>query len=68
MIYGVIIMVTINRKLTPAERANLDNAHAGAEQNAMSIDDIMNAMVELGELFAEQDDALVELAELIEEA
>lgn len=61
-------MVAINRKLTPAERANLDNVRAGAEQNAVSIDDIMNAMVELGELFAEQDDALVELAELIEEA
>lgn len=59
-------MIPINRKLKPAERANLDNAAAGAENNALNINDIMDAMVELGELFAAQDDAIVELAELIE--
>ncbi len=66
MVCGVIRMIAINRKLSPAERAYLDNARAGAEKNALSIDDIMNAIVELGELYAEQDDALVELAGLVE--
>ena len=49
------------------ERAKLDNAQSGAVQNAINIEDLTNALLELGELFAEQDDALVELAELIEE-
>lgn len=48
------------------DKATLENAFANSEQNALSIDDVMNAIVELGELFAEQDDALVELAGLIE--
>lgn len=48
------------------DKAALENAFANSEQNALSIDDVMNAIVELGELFAEQDDALVELAGLIE--
>lgn len=60
-------MVKINRNLRPLERAQLDNAQSGAVQNATNIEDITNALLELGELFAEQDDALVELAELIEE-
>ena len=34
---------------------------------ALTIEDLTAAVVELGELFAEQDDALVELAELISE-
>lgn len=48
------------------DKATLENAFANSEQNALSIDDVMNAIVELGELYAEQDDALVELAGLIE--
>lgn len=52
--------------MTPANRAKLDNASAGTFQN-LSVEDLMNALVELGELFAEQDDALVELAELLVE-
>lgn len=58
-------MVDIIKGLTPAERAALDNASAGVITNGASIEDLMNALVELGELFAEQDDALVELAELL---
>ena len=52
--------------LSPSERAKLDNASAGVFLN-ISIDDIMNALIELGEMASEQDDAIVELAELIEE-
>lgn len=52
--------------LSPSERSKLDNASAGVFQN-MSIEDIINALLELGEIASEQDDALVELAELIEE-
>ena len=36
-------------------------------ENAINIEDIMSALVEVGEIVAAQDDALVELAELIEE-
>lgn len=53
------------RKLALTDMADLENAAAGTAENAVNIEDIMNAIVELGELFAEQDDALVELAELI---
>ena len=67
IICGVKIMVKVNRSLHPMERAKLDNAQSGAVQNATNIEDLTNALLELGELFAEQDDALVELAELIEE-
>ena len=52
--------------LSPSERAKLDNASAGVFLN-ISIDDVINALIELGEMASEQDDALVELAELREE-
>ena len=67
LICGVKTMVKVNRDLHPSGRAQLDNAQSGAFQNATNIEDLTNALLELGELFAEQDDALVELAELIEE-
>ena len=60
-------MIEVNKGLKPAERAELDNAAAGAVTNGAGIEDLMNAIVELGELFAEQDDALVELAGMIGE-
>ena len=61
-------MVLIRKSgMNPMEQANLENAVAGSEINAANAEDIMAALVELGELFAEQDDALVELAGLIEE-
>lgn len=47
--------------------ADIENAAAGAEQNAINLEDVMGALVELGEIVAEQDDALVELAEIISE-
>lgn len=55
------------RTLTPDQLARLENAAAAAEQNTVNIEDITSALVELGELFAEQDDALVELAGMMEE-
>ena len=58
--------VYVKNKMNLAEKAMLENAAAGAEQNALGIEDIMSALIELGELFAAQDDALVELAGIIE--
>jgi hypothetical protein len=49
------------------DRAALENAMAQIVANTQKGDDIENALVELAELFAAQDDALVELAEIIEE-
>lgn len=59
-------MSTLREKLLKAEHDAM-NARADAHQNTVSIDDVMSAIVELGDLFAAQDDALVELAEIIEE-
>jgi len=59
--------VYVKNRLNLNDKATLENAFAGSQQNALSIEDVMNAIVELGDLFAEQDDALVELASLIEE-
>mgnify|MGYP000252310335 CR=1 FL=1 len=61
-------MVPINRSaLTPAEKDALENATAGVAVNSINAEDLMSALVELGDIIAAQDDALVELAELIEE-
>ena len=59
--------VEVNRKLNPRDRAKFDNLNAGVAQNQLSNEDLTNALVELAELYAEQDDALVELAEIIAE-
>jgi len=59
--------VYVKNKMNLHDKATLENAFAGATTNATNIEDVMNAIVELGELFAEQDDAIVELANLIEE-
>lgn len=61
------MQIFINRNLSPKDRAKLDNAVGLSKTNAQNDEDIMAALVELGELFAAQDDALVELAELITE-
>lgn len=45
--------------------ADIEKAAAGTEQNAIDINDVMAALVELGDMMAAQDDALVELAEII---
>lgn len=59
-------MVIIS-KMVAAINRRIEHATAQARQNAENLEDITNAIVELGELFAEQDDALVELAEIIAE-
>lgn len=60
-------MLVKRKKIDLPTLADIENAVAGAEQNAVNIEDIMSALVEVGEIVAAQDDALVELAELIEE-
>lgn len=55
------------KKLDLSMLADLENAAAGAEQNAADVNDIMTALVELGDMIAAQDDAIVELADLIGE-
>lgn len=59
--------IIIKKKMELGEAKDMENALANEEYHRVNIDDIMNALVELGELFSEQDDALVELAELIAE-
>ena len=61
-------MLLKRKKLDLSTLADIENGAAGAEQNAVNIEDIMSALVEVGEIVAAQDDALVELAELIEES
>lgn len=60
-------MLVKRKKIDLPTIADIENAVAGAEQNTVNIEDIMSALVEVGEIVAAQDDALVELAELIEE-
>ena len=55
------------KKLDLADLADIENAVAAAKNNSDAAEDIMGALVELGELFAEQDDAIVELASIIAE-
>ena len=55
------------KRLELPDRAALENAMAQIVVNTQKGADIENALVELAELFAAQDDALVELAEIIEE-
>jgi len=65
----VITLVVIRKKAHDLEiqRKKLDANIQHTIENAGTIEDVLNALAELGELFAEQEDALVELAELIEE-
>ena len=59
-------MALVKRKeLALSTIADIESAAAGAEQNAVDINDVMTALVELGDMMAAQDDALVELAEII---
>lgn len=61
-------MIPIKRSaMNAADMAKLENAVAKSETNELNIEDITNAIVELGDLFAAQDDAIVELAEIIAE-
>lgn len=57
-------MALIKRKTMPASQmAEIENSIAKSAQ----VEDVTNALVELAALFAAQDDAIVELAEIISE-
>lgn len=58
-------MLLKRKKLDLSTLADIENGAAGAEQNAVDIEDVMTALVELGDMMAAQDDAIVELAEII---
>ena len=60
-------MLLKRKKIDLPTLVDIENATAKSEANSLSIDDVMSALAELGELFAEQDDAIVELAGLIED-
>lgn len=65
---GGILMLRIIKRLFPLEKEgeiNRLSAELAAEKTRNA--EIEDALVELGELYAEQDDALVELAGMIEE-
>ena len=47
--------------------ADVEKALADADQNAINVEDVTAALVELGDMLAAQDDAIVELAEIIAE-
>ena len=52
---------------TVRDRCLVEEQAARLEASKLTVEDLTGAVLELGELLAEQDDALVELAELIEE-
>ena len=56
-------MLLKRKKIDLPTMADIENAVAGTEQNAVSIDDIMTALVEVGEIVAEQDDTIAKLTE-----
>lgn len=61
------LKIIINRRLSPKERARLDNAESKLAEEVIRRTELEDAVIELGSLFAEQDDAIVELAEMITE-
>lgn len=67
-VYGVTkLKIIINRRLSPKERARLDNAESKLAEEVIRRTELEDAVIELGSLFADQDDAIVELAEMITE-
>lgn len=61
-------MLKIIRRLFPLEKeGEINRLNKELEEERQKNDDLEDAVVELGELFGEQDDALVELAGMIEE-
>ena len=51
-------MLLKRKKIDLPTLADIENATAKSEANSLSIDDVMSALAELGELFAEQDEML----------
>ena len=64
--YGGFVMLKIIRRKYPlSAEGQLNNAKNELATEKQRNDDLEAAIVELAELFAEQDDAIIELAELI---
>ena len=64
--YGGFVMLKIIRRNYPlSAEGQLNNAKNELATEKQRNDDLEAAIVELAELFAEQDDAIIELAELI---
>lgn len=54
--YGVNKMSVLKRKQMELDKlADLENAVAAGEKNSIDIEDVVNAVLELGELIAEQE-------------
>lgn len=49
-------MLVKRKKIDLPTIADLENAVAGCEKNAIDIEDVASAVIELGELIAEQED------------
>lgn len=61
-------MIPIKRSaMNAADMAKLENAVAKSNMNEANANDIMTALVELADMIATQDDALVEIAGLMAE-
>ena len=61
-------MLKIIRRLFPLEKeGELNRLNTELEEERQKNAELEDAVIELGELYAEQDDALVELAGMIEE-
>lgn len=54
---GVLKMSVLKRKQMELDKlADLENAVAAGEKNAIDIEDVVNAVLELGELITEQEE------------
>lgn len=61
-------MLKIIRRLFPLEKeGEINRLNTELEEERQKNAELEDAVIELGELYAEQDDALVELAGMIEE-
>ncbi len=59
-------MLKIIKRLFPLDKeGEINRLNSELEREKQRSADLEDALVELGELFAEQDDAIVELAEII---
>ena len=48
--------VYVKNRMELAEKAMLENAAAGAEQNALNLEDLTTALIELAEIIAGQEE------------
>ena len=60
-------MLIKKKLMSLSQQAQLEHALANSIANKDNIEDVTEAILELGEMIAAQDDAIVELAEIISE-